>query len=1123
MATKPNISFDASATKVVEGGLAKRISLTADISQGSDYWLYFTVSGTAVEADYISAGLVDLATPVAGQKRAIVRAGFTTPHFTLGGLLDALTESDETMVATLNSDPAHDYTVDTSNDTHTVTIVSRPNEGRLNVEGIALNDGTATDFNQTNPRMFFTTIPMNPPSATIPDYYFYTAEDPTTLVDAQVIGLDRNSDGEWLSLQLISTMPKTNLRQSIPGDNDNPCITIKKGTSGTTYSGATFKTFDLANCNLEIKLANVTTPYIFEPGDATGEGGVMFANEVDYTGPYSRRTVQKGRFVNPNVLKANRVDSDSCLVVKFVVEERTDVDAARVDIVIENSALNPRANPYGVNFDADGTVHFEWIKVHTGNTTHAWASNSVRDSYGVVASTSNRSFWLVKPCPDILNQGESGGSPISRANDEHGMLPGDSFVRHLVSYKTSVAEVDLVIATQIAKRYDHGYVCGALGFESGGWMDAGYHLPAFEDTAVTYSSETNMRAWNKLGIDLEDDLVTHQTTQAIKSVGNAARNFGWARPSGVGYGGAGSEAQINPVGARSFGFRAANTALLESSAMLERHRMATFNTITGRNITDAEIVAAGKLHGKSTEDRLPFGSLVSNLNIYSLLPWNTVSPVKAGVATDDVTSGSITFVDGGVTYESWALAPTSFAWNTNNTGKTTWYLSETTGPNDSFNWQFNNKGYWGPHQGTHSSRTHFGFRFAAYALNDYTAKLGIAQEGEAKLMSMARYKNKGGSQADIRHHYSQSESNLKHMTDTENNLPAGISPTSNGGLNQGYHWNESGYRMESGTPRQTTHPAVSISMLYAFAGDSDRARITDDGTTTVNGSTESTGTHSFPELLSDYVGRLVTPTGCYSIVHRPEGSPPFTGVATTVVSWPDITTTRGKVPGLWKATNTHPEMTNNRGNNPPKWYGCSHGIHVTYQVQLAMAVNRIFPTTGSLFDPWPTILGWAKYWSNGSDGKVEPDEAWGVTGGTPTLAGSWHYSASWIASVGTDGHENEALTVAAMENGDAHWVGMTQLQDPDASFFQREPERFSYTAAAYAQSNGNDFGDAAKGISRNYSLNALAAPHADASDATTLSKVIEVLDDVAADLEANDRIAYLYPTLGLMSWSGFGL
>lgn len=1072
----PEATFVSGNLSLIEGGLARvvRVSLTDAVSTATN--IRITVGGTAVVGtDYTENGL----TVNGGSERTlVVPANLTQATFTVTALEDFTPDSGETIEYTIVGSAG--YTVG-SPDTVTIIIgeASGPvaSEGRLNVEGIVLGDGAA-NLSYTGPRTFFTTLPVNPPSQILPEYYVTTDEAPTEEIAAQVVGLNRNSADEWMSLQLSVTVDKPNGKQSIPGDAANPHMTIKKGSDGVLHSRANqFFAFDLSTYEVEIKLANVTTPYVFRPGDPIGAGGLMFSPQVDYEGPYSRRTVYKGRFINPNKPSpSTRGREDECLVVKFIVEERTDVNAIRLDVMVENSALDPLVNPRDVNPASDGKVYFEWIKVKTGNVTDKLVSNTNRAPSGVEATTDDRSFWFIKPQLMIPNQGG-----LDLTNEEHGFLPGDGVNRRLVAYKDSVG-VD--IAVQLAKRYDHGNTCGGLGFESGGWLDAGYHLPPWDLLPTEYAGQTGMRAWNAVASTLESQTINTVENSTIRGATSGFTQFGWAKPSGDARPGASGETGlINASGARAFGFRAGNTALLLCDAMQERHRLATFNTQTGKLFTDRNMVDAGLASGVTTTEVMPVGYTTHSRNKFFTCPWHWTNP-------SDSSSNAV---------GSWALAPTDLPWNNNNTGKTTYYFSQTAGPSSSFNWQFNYGGHWGPHNGTHSSRTHTGYRMAAYYLNDYPAKQGLAHEGESKLMAVARYTNAPGNDPIMREDLGHSDHNLKWLEQTQNNS---FGDTVNRPLNKGYHWNSyNDSRLEPGTPRAVAHPAISVAMHFSFADDADRSRILDGGNTTAS------TTRNWPFLMTNFIGRLVTPTGCIAILHNPTGSPPFYGSQTNEQTIPVVSARLGKLPGFWPTSSAYPtsELNNSEGLH----YGGSHGIHITYAHQFALVMKKVFLNTGSPYDPWETILTWSKWWSNGSDQFVV-DDAFN-TG----KRGAWHYSAFWVASVGSLGASNPKLEPSAMENGDAFWYGMTQEIDTSVEYIQREPVRFAFTATAYAMAHGDDYGDSAKGIARNYSEDG-------AANSLIYLKALESLQESVDDL-ATGSLAYIFPVVGHMAWTGFGV
>lgn len=1072
----PEATFMSGNLSLIEGGLAKvvRVSLTGSVSTPTN--ISIQAGGTAVVGtDYTENGL----TVTGGSGRTlVVPANATQATFTVTALEDLTPDSGETIEYTLVA--AAGYTIG-SPDTVTIVIgeAGGPNssEGRLNVEGIALGDGSA-NLSYSGPRTFFTTLPVNPPSQVLPEYYVTTDEAPAEQIAAQVIGLNRNSDDEWLSLQLCVTVDKPNGKQSVPGDATNPHITIKKGTGGVLHSRANqFFAFDLSTYEVEIKLANVTTPYVFRPGDPVGAGGLLFAPQVDYEGPYSRRTVYKGRFINPNKpVPSTRGREDECLIVKFVVEERTDVDAIRVDVIVENSALAPLVNPRSTNPDSDGTVYFDWIKLHTGNLTDSLVANTNRASIGVEAGSSSRSYWLVKPQVDIPDQGWA----QTPATEEHGMLPGDSFTRRLVAFKSSIGSV---IATQLAKRYDHGYVCGGLGFESGGWLDAGYHLPPFDQLAINFAGQSQMRAWNALGVTLEGTTVSQVENSTIRGVSSGRKHFGWAKPSGdANPGNSGETGLINAIGTRSFGFRAGNVSLLLCDAMQERHRLATFNTQTGKLFTDRNLIDAGLDSGIITSNVMPIGYTSSTKNKFFTCAWHWTNPSDSSSTSS---SGS------------WALAPTDLPWNLNSSGKSTYYLSPTTASNNSFNWQFNYGGYWGPHHGTHSSRTHTGFRMAAYFLNDYASKQCIAHEGESKMMGISRFLNAPGNDPIMREDLGHSDHNVRHLENSQNNS---YGDTVNKPLNRGYWWNSyNDSRLETGTPRGISHPSMSVAMHYSFADDEDRARITDGGNTNL------ATTHNWPLLLTNYIGRLVTPTGCIGILFKRGGSPFFQGTRENEQTWPNVPTRSGKLPGFWNVSTAFPTPTLN--NPEGLHYGGSHGIHITYSHQMALTMRRTFPNLGTPYDPWTTMLGWSKWWSNSSDNFVTDDPY------NAGQRGAWHYSAFWVASVGDQGADNPPLTPAAMENGDAFWYGMTQEIETGVGYLQREPTRFAFTATAYAMANGG-YGDAAKGIARNYSRDG-------ALDSDIYALALADLQNSVDDL-SNGKLVYAFPVVGHMAWTGFG-
>lgn len=1013
-------SFERPAYNVLEGNTQDvAIKTQNPIATSETLDILVTTAGSAVEGtDYNLTG--DISAPDANGVRTVTLRGDTpggdgkTATFTVEALSDSISEGDEQLTFTIVADQNSPYGLGTNVNT-TVIITEETgggeNDGLLIAKGIQTGDGGVAGYNL--PRMWSTTLPMHTPSPVLPQAYMIHPDDPTReKVQADVFGITKNQSGEWMHVAVSCPLDHASGAWSVPDDGSinsgapaNPAITVGLGAADSTHSSANnFYDLFVTRCSLEIKLANVVTPYEFILGDQNNGG--LGAPEVEYSGLYNRRTTYYGRFSNPNVDPSTGGvygREDQCLVCKVTVDERTDAPVALVDVSIQNSVLTGDyeiVDPYEEDPAADGTVYFDYIKFKT-NTPGSGeevrvTTNAPRESTGPVTGTNEKDFWIVKPMsttggqnftyPDEMTGTGLGGDQHGEPDQQHGMLPGHQMLRRLALYRSTITDVNNQItggmtsdvAKDFARRYDWGWTVGEIGYQNGGWSLENYYIPdwrIFRDQMLSDGGgggEPGLRGLILQAEATEAEALTELISAEIPpSVSNSisnliTRDYGWAKPGPT---------QIDPSTPANLlyfeipFFGGLNAQLIAQERITDRQGIAAFSLKTRRPITPKSMMPPD-----GTE--LPYGH--DPEKPWSYIPaWLNLNPALDGATNDNPSANR----------DTWDLAPTDLPWNTHDFGKETFYLQgwQASG----LNWQEYTLPTYGPLNVTESYESIYAYG-PLYLCNDGGSRTIIEIEGASRFIMSEVHEP-----APYRTSRSLDTVSLRHLDLTRNNTLVKVNgatvPVTGRNLNFGFGYIKA-VAQDSQTLLDNTagssnigtgyyaHGFLSVAHYYAVTDAATRDEIT-DGTAFNTGEIGDGLSANFPHLVGLYLGRKLSPCGSLDLsftnIDRAYGrdypetgwdSPPFTsgtGGATTyngatVPIWSDlgyvvfldtvgIAIRRGLPPGLVKADGsdypgTVPGTDLTHNNIYGRHYGWASTRQTAYGMRLAMAMPRVFST-----------------------------------------------------------------------------------------------------------------------------------------------------------------------------------
>ena len=1028
-----------------------------------------TVGGTAQAADYTLIG----AGP-ASNRAVTIPANQLQASFIFRPVPDTESDPGETVTFTLGSDLS--YVLGTrSSITITLLDPAEAGDSFLLGRGIITDDGGGSST-YVGPKLYQTTVPATELSTVLPAYHMEYPDG--TKYDCDVVGIDRNDNNEWLSYHIIGCFNDPNKEWSIPGESNNRAIKLVRGSVSELHPRAgVFQDSAFEDIDLEVKLANVSTPFVFVPGDETGQGGFL-AKQVVIDGNYLRRTVYLGRLVDPNSNPSSRTNLQECMVCRMIVNERVDLPMATVDIMIENSAVDMDQDPSAPNPRMDGIVYFEYAIAKVRRMGYRLVQDVVRPTSGPFngGSAGDDDWWLVK------TQGAAGAGP----NQEHGMLPGQYFCRRMVVFADFVGQG---AAVEIARRRDFYYVLGPLGYQSGGWTEAGYYLPDFRNyPQMRFNNQTGLRALVAQGLDSEQQGINGIINNNLGGGGYGNVHFGWSRPGSVINPGESSENDISPLGFQSISFGGLYEGISFLDRSIERHGLASLNLATLRNPTDLELVQASETYTNRPPGIVPYAFTLFDGGLRNQLAWFWTDFDNGSLNTSWTTTGN------------WSLATRNLPWNNNTPGFSTFYLLRNQG----INFHINSSGNWGPHKGTHASRFYRGIKTCIYLGNDEVAKIMLGHDASSRMFGNTRTGELEGNMSAVRNAVGRNQFGLRHMEDTQNNTVGRPDRLPN----PGFGYAATGGASPSSSSRVFAQPWRGLAMWYSIADDVTRDMITDGG------NKNPAVTKNLPFLISRYLDRCVNPAGILVASNNRQGSPPAYDVSPGT---PNYSTREGAWPGPAGGPNSNGnpafnDLFGNGMNNPEgNHHMYSHAQHTTYSFSLAVGFARIFPqaTAEAAFIEKHLML--ADVFSDATDGFVRDDP---VNGGR----GAWMNSLALNVNEGPDDIFNPILTEAQARNGGIYWLG-DALMSPS----NRNSGRYTYMCTLLAMYTGQGYGNTIKGMLRGYS--------ADGGSPSIIRNIIieqafNDLNNGTSQWLRNDggspTLNYLIVALGYMDHIGFG-
>ena len=613
---------------------------------------------------------------------------------------------------TLTLDPpagATTYTVG-PDDTHVVTaqIPLAGDDSPVAVARVFAGDGAAAPELSTlgwapdAMTLVSTTVPLIPAQATLPRFTMALGASGTPY-KADVFPVTAGVNGIEV-VQVSCLVPATSdgsskVRHSIPRDAQNPEVILRRLATGdpdaSYVPNSALQPVNLGNLGINLVDSDNTT-YTFRASSA--------ASREIYSGHYTRQTEYYGSLTN-NTPGAD----DELLIVRMIVTDRSDFEAATVDVVVENSKLtcsNQLENDehLAVNAEADGIVYFKQI---TLTKSSSYVSSSA------IQHPSQTGNFIVRSYETMHSQGTC-----------HGIMPGQWFSRRF-----ALAE-DAATAAAISERTDWGYVEGSLGFVQGGFGPASEGLPLMSRVSgLEYGGEVNFRAAKSRAETDEAAVYADYTTANLPSDegilnpgGTNVASYGWfkgtSNPSTFK-----DYSDYRPFGVNIPAWRAAKSLMVHVDRTIERSGFAAFNTLTGYPVRDSEYRVANQVASAFNLFRHP--ALDINPWLWTGISYN--SNVNAALAAPSrQTQQDCPYINT-VGYANWQA----------NTDSLLDPTSVTQTNRDALN---------GPVRGSAGSRVLQAYIPAIFLLNDRVAKILCEYDANKAMFGFGRYSQLAGGQ-----------------------------------------------------------------------------------------------------------------------------------------------------------------------------------------------------------------------------------------------------------------------------------------------------------------------------------------------------------------------------------------
>lgn len=232
------------------------------------------------------------------------------------------------------------------------------------------------------------TMAVVPPSATLPRYHVVGTND-----DCQVVGMTRNSQGQWDAVRVIAAAPSDaasdalgGAHSSYPGDASTTPIEVALGAGGSVAEAGDYPVQAFTGlrptvvpCNvLSIKFQRELTDSLASSSTAivpqwVGPSGAMFPQ----VGPdlvrveYYRVTLRNATLSNddgPGDPGANT----RCMSVEMWIKRRVDCDVVEVQGVLTNTNWDRTQNLRAANTRTNGVAHIRSFTIE--NVPSGWAA-----------------------------------------------------------------------------------------------------------------------------------------------------------------------------------------------------------------------------------------------------------------------------------------------------------------------------------------------------------------------------------------------------------------------------------------------------------------------------------------------------------------------------------------------------------------------------------------------------------------------------------------------------------------------------------------------------------------------------------------------------------------------------
>jgi len=698
------VSFPNPGTAIQDGGTVTVNVTRTNPQQLIDIPVGIVAEGTGFTVQGLSNDVLRMNTGVA-------QASFTVTYN------QPVDEDPGAITFTLQENPNEPFDVNPSQSQFVVTALT-PIEGGdsdIAVSRIGAGDGAggpapaamglaAGDLTLVN-----VMVPVKPSQAVSPQYAMGMPSGNSYLADSFAAGYD--ADGINLVQVTCPVIADSlgNLRHSIPADNVNPAIRLSRLSVGDTVpdvAPGAINTMNLAGVRVKLLDSDGVT-YTFDPSSAS--------QRILLDGNYTRQVEYYGQASS---------GADNLMVIRMIVTERSDFEAATVDIVIENSAVScptiiSTTQAEEPNSAADGTVYFTSIELEGGN--YDIREGASHPSQG----TSGGAFYLVKPYSTMHSGGGS-----------HGILPGQWFVRRVV---LAAASVNSTLTTDMVNREDWGFVEGGLGYVQGGFGVSGEGLPMYSTIGgLSFAGETGFRAAKaRADQDITAAVADFQTgtlpaTTALGGGSTAWTSWGWFKgtgdPSTLK-----NLAAVKPFGANVPSWRPGLGLLTLVDRTIERSGFAVFNLDTGYPLRDSEYRTGGQTPAAFNLFRNPALDVNPWLWTNTDLPGSSATTNWARAAGSKQTNQSCAYLD----------TADMVNWHNNATD-----LFDPTEPS-----QTDRDPSYGPFRGSANSRTLQAYVPAIYLLNDRVAKVLCEYDATRAMFGFARYDHKGGGQSASRSPY----------------------------------------------------------------------------------------------------------------------------------------------------------------------------------------------------------------------------------------------------------------------------------------------------------------------------------------------------------------------------------